>query len=81
MPLPVSPASTKTRSRGLARHYHVSIDIPAATKISAVTLLVPYALSAPTRIWHYIDDQGYEARVTFVDPHDREYVVIVPKDL
>ena len=57
------------------------IEVPAARRISIVTLLVPYALAAPSRVLHFIDDQGYEARVTFVDAQDREYVVVVPKDL
>ena len=65
----------------LAIHYHVAIEVPAARRTSLVTLLVPYPRSAPMRILHYTDDQGYEARVTFVDAADREYVVVVQKDL
>jgi Heparinase II/III-like protein/Domain of unknown function (DUF4962) len=75
------PGIDAAEIKGLAEHFHVSIETPAARRASLVTLLVPHPRAAPLRILHYIDDQGYEARVTFVDAQDREYVVVVPKDL
>lgn len=65
----------------LPLHHHVNIETPPARRASLVTVVVPYALAEPRRVLHYIDDQGYEARVTFVDAEDREYAIVLPKDL
>jgi Domain of unknown function (DUF4962)/Heparinase II/III-like protein len=60
---------------GLARHRHIAAETPPARHISLVTLLVPYPLSAPARVLHFIDDQGHGVSLSFVDGDGREYKV------
>jgi hypothetical protein len=45
-----------------------------------VALLVPYPREAPRPILHFIDDQGFDWNVSFVDEDDSEYLVTLPKD-
>ena len=75
------PGVDEREIAGLAQHYHVAAEIPAAHKFSLVTLLVPYALEAPQRVLHFIDDQGYDVRISFMDTAEREYTVTLAKDL
>ncbi|HYI89105.1 MAG TPA: DUF4962 domain-containing protein [Beijerinckiaceae bacterium] len=65
---------------GLPKHWHLTADVPASRRHSLVTLLVPYPREAPRRILHFIDDQGFDWNVSFVDEDDNEYSVTLPKD-
>jgi hypothetical protein len=65
---------------GLPKHWHLTADVPASRRHSLVTLLVPYTREAPRRILHFIDDQGFDWTVSFVDEDDSEYSVTLPKD-
>ena len=60
---------------GLAQHCHVAATTPAAITHTLVTLLVPYPLSAPARVLHFIDDQGHGVSVSFVDETGHEYKI------
>jgi hypothetical protein len=64
----------------LPKHGHMTADVPASRRHSLVTLLVPYPREAPRRILHFIDDQGFDWTVSFVDEDDSEYSVTLPKD-
>ena len=44
-----------------------------------VTLLVPYALDDPKRIFSFIDDQGFATDVYFSDVDDRRFKLTIPK--
>lgn len=52
---------------------------PQATRHRIATLLVPYSLDAPRRIFSFLDDQGYDCDLYFTDAHDRSFKVVVPK--
>jgi hypothetical protein len=52
---------------------------PSATRHRIATLLVPYSLSAPKRVFSFLDDQGYDCDLYFTDADDRSFKVVVPK--
>ena len=67
------PGVLAAEIEGLALHRHVEAVTPAAKRQTLVTLLVPYALSEPRRVLHFIDDQGHGVHVYFVDEDGAEY--------
>ncbi|MGV8988725.1 MAG: DUF4962 domain-containing protein [Cypionkella sp.] len=52
---------------------------PKAIRHRIATLIVPYPLSAPRRIFSFLDDQGYDCDLYFTDADDRTFKVVVPK--
>lgn len=52
---------------------------PANTRHRIATLLVPYKLSEPKRIFHFMDDQGYDADLYFTDPDENTFKVVMKK--
>ena len=52
---------------------------PKAIRHRVATLLVPYALSAPRRVFSFLDDQGYDCDLYFTDAADRSFKVVIPK--
>ena len=52
---------------------------PAATRHRIATLLVPYKLEAPKRIFNFMDDQGYDADLYFTDPEEHTFKVVMKK--
>ena len=52
---------------------------PKAIRHRVATLLVPYPVSAPRRIFSFLDDQGYDCDLYFTDAEERSFKVTVPK--
>lgn len=52
---------------------------PAATRHRIATLLVPYKLDAPKRIFNFMDDQGYDADLYFTDADENTFKVVLKK--
>lgn len=52
---------------------------PKSTRHRIATLIVPYKLDAPKRIFSFLDDQGYDCDLYFTDAEDRSFRVVVPK--
>ncbi|MEO0861865.1 MAG: DUF4962 domain-containing protein [Pseudomonadota bacterium] len=52
---------------------------PAAKRHRIATLLVPYRLDAPKRIFNFIDDQGYDADLYFTDAEETTFKVVLQK--
>ncbi len=52
---------------------------PEATRHRLATLLVPYRLSEPKRIFHFLDDQGYDADLYFTDADENSFRVVMKK--
>ncbi|SIO00027.1 DUF4962 domain-containing protein [Vannielia litorea] len=52
---------------------------PAATRHRIATLLVPYKLSEPRRIFNFMDDQGYDADLYFSDADENTFKVVMKK--
>ncbi|MBE3636790.1 DUF4962 domain-containing protein [Mangrovicoccus algicola] len=52
---------------------------PAATRHRIATLLVPYRLEEPQRIFNFMDDQGYDADLYFTDADENSFKVVMKK--
>ncbi len=52
---------------------------PEATRHRIATLLVPYRLAEPKRIFHFLDDQGYDADLYFTDADEKSFRVVMKK--
>ncbi|OSP55598.1 DUF4962 domain-containing protein [Pseudoruegeria sp. SK021] len=52
---------------------------PASTRHRIATLLVPYKLDDPKRIFHFMDDQGYDADLYFTDVDENTFKVVMKK--
>ncbi len=52
---------------------------PAATRHRIATLLVPYKLDAPKRVFNFMDDQGYDADLYFTDTDEHTFKVVMKK--
>ena len=52
---------------------------PKAVRHRVATLIVPYPINSPRRIFSFLDDQGYDCDLYFTDAEDRTFKVVVPK--
>ncbi len=66
---------------GLPVSTHVKASFPAARSHRIATLLVPYPAGSPRRVFHFLDDQGYDCDLYFTDADDRNFRVVLPKSL
>lgn len=57
----------------------LTAHFPKAVRHRIATLLVPYSLAAPRRIFSFLDDQGYDCDLYLTDANDRSFKVVVPK--
>ena len=57
----------------------LTAQYPAATRHRIATLLVPYKLDDPKRIFHFLDDQGYDADLYFTDADENSFRVVMKK--
>ena len=64
---------------GLSVSTCLHATFPKAIRHRIATLVVPYPLSAPRRIFSFLDDQGYDCDLYFTDADDRSFKVVVPK--
>jgi len=64
---------------GLAVSTCLTARFPKAIRHRIATLLVPYPLSAPRRIFSFLDDQGYDCDLYLTDSDDRSFRIVVPK--
>ena len=65
--------------KGLAESTHVRAAFPAARCHRVATLLVPHLSSAPNRIFHFLDDQGYDCELYFTGADNHSFKVVIPK--
>ena len=71
----VDPADYK----GLPESTCLVARYPESTRHRIATLLVPYRLDDPKRIFHFMDDQGYDADLYFTDPDEQTFKVVMKK--
>ncbi len=57
----------------------LSANFPKATRHRIVTLLVPYPKAEPRRIFHFLDDQGYDCDLYFTDADENTFKLVVKK--
>jgi len=64
---------------GLPVSTFLTAKYPAATRHRIATLLVPYKLDAPKRVFNFMDDQGYDADLYFTDADENTFKVVLKK--
>ncbi len=64
---------------GLHVSTYLTAHYPAATRHRIATLLVPYRLDAPRRVFNFMDDQGYDADLYFTDQDEHTFKVVMKK--
>ncbi|MGJ8611998.1 MAG: DUF4962 domain-containing protein, partial [Octadecabacter sp.] len=64
---------------GLPESTCLHAQYPASTRHRIATLLVPYRNDDPKRIFHFMDDQGYDADLYFTDPEENTFKVVMKK--
>ena len=75
------PGVHPNETEGLAESTHIRAAFPASANHRIATLLVPYPASSPRRVFHFLDDQGYDCDLYFTDAEDRSFKVVIPKSL
>ena len=73
------PGVDPAEFEGLAQSTCLRAQYPKAARHRIATLLVPYKLASPKRIFHFMDDQGYDADLYFSDPEDNTFRVVMKK--
>jgi len=73
------PDVDPTEYEGLPVSTCMKAHFPKAIRHRIATLIVPYPLAAPRRIFSFLDDQGYDCDLYFSDADDRTFKVVVPK--
>ena len=71
--------SIRRNIEGLPVSTCLHAQYPAATRHRIATLIVPYKLSDPQRIFHFMDDQGYDADLYFTDADENTFKVVMKK--
>lgn len=64
---------------GLPVSTHLNAKFPAAKRHRIATLLVPYKLDEPKRIFQFLDDQGYDCNLYFTDSEERSFKLVIEK--
>ena len=73
------PDVDPTDYEGLPVSTCLTARYPQAVRHRIATLLVPYPIASPRRIFSFLDDQGYDCDLYFSDADDRSFKVVVPK--
>ncbi|MHA3979845.1 DUF4962 domain-containing protein [Halovulum sp. GXIMD14794] len=73
------PGVDPSEYEGLPVSTCLTAHYPAATRHRIATLLVPYSLAEPRRVFHFLDDQGYDCDLYFTDAEERSFKIVVQK--
>ncbi|SLN51961.1 Heparinase II/III-like protein [Pseudoruegeria aquimaris] len=73
------PGVDPAEYEGLPVSTRLIASYPEATRHRIATLLVPYPLSAPRRVFSFMDDQGYDCDLYFTDSDDNAFKVVIKK--
>ena len=73
------PGIDPSEIEGLDNHYHLRAQFKAASRHRIATLLVPYPIDKPRRVFHFVDDQGYDCGLYFTDSEERTFKVNIQK--
>ncbi|SNR44182.1 DUF4962 domain-containing protein [Puniceibacterium sediminis] len=65
--------------KGLPVSTCLTVRFPKSTRQRIATLIVPYPLAAPRRVFSFLDDQGYDCDLYFTDADNNSFKVVVPK--
>jgi len=73
------PGVDPSEIEGLPVGTCMTASFPAAPRHRIATLLVPYPIGAPRRVFHFLDDQGYDCDLYFTDAEERSFKVTLQK--
>lgn len=73
------PGVDTSEIEGLPVSTCMTATFPVATRHRIATLLVPYPASEPRRVFHFLDDQGYDCDLYFSDSEERSFKVVIEK--
>lgn len=73
------PEVDKSEIEGCDDHYHLRATFSASKRHRIASLLVPYPIDQPRRIFHFVDDQGYDCGLYFTDSEERTFKVNIQK--
>ncbi|WP_299935818.1 DUF4962 domain-containing protein [uncultured Pelagimonas sp.] len=73
------PGVDMSEVEGLPISTCMTASYPAAKRHRIATLLVPYRKTDPKRIFHFLDDQGYDCDLYFTDADENSFKVVVQK--
>jgi len=73
------PGVDPSEYEGLPVSTCLTARFPKANRYRIVTLLVPYPKDDPRRIFHFVNDQGYDADLYFTDADENIFKVVVKK--
>jgi len=73
------PEVDPTDYEGLPVSTCLTARYPKAIRHRIATLIVPYPLASPRRIFSFLDDQGYDCDLYFTDADDRSFRIVIPK--
>lgn len=73
------PGVNPKEIEGLPVSTCLTAQLPKATRHRLVTLLVPYPADEPRRVFHFLDDQGYDCNLYFTDADEYSFKVVVQK--
>lgn len=73
------PGVDMSEIEGLPVSTFVSAKYPKSRRHRIATLLVPYALKDPKRIFHFLDDQGYDCDLYFTDADQNAFKIVMKK--
>ncbi len=73
------PGVEPSEIAGLPSSTCLTAAFPGATQHRIATLLVPYPLAAPRRVFCFLDDQGYDYDLYFTDADERSFKIAIPK--
>lgn len=73
------PGVDPSEYEGLPVSTCLTARFPKATRHRIATLLVPYPLDEPRRVFSFLDDQGYDCDLYFTDADSNSFRIVVPK--
>lgn len=73
------PGVDPSEIEGLPVSTCLKVKFPKAKRHRIATLLVPYSMKEPKRVFHFLDDQGYDADLYFTDADENAFKIVVQK--
>lgn len=73
------PGVDESEFEGLPVSTCLKATFPKSTRHRIAALLVPYPASEPRRVFHFLDDQGYDCDLYFSDAEERSFKLVIEK--
>lgn len=73
------PGVDPSEIEGLPVSTALHVKYPKAKRHRIATLLVPYSMEEPKRVFHFLDDQGYDCDLYFTDADENAFKITIQK--